>query len=60
MWRNALYQNEGSRLRLIKASEHGLGLYYRPIEGRDADCVVAPWIKQGWEWVLNRAQAVHL
>jgi hypothetical protein len=36
-------------------SEHGLGLYYRPKEGRDAECEVATWIKEGWQWVLNRA-----
>jgi hypothetical protein len=39
----------------IKVSEHGLGLYYRPKEGRDPDCEVAVWIKEGWEWILNRA-----
>jgi hypothetical protein len=50
-----LGQREGSRVRLIKASEHGLGLYYRPIEGRDVECGVPLWIKQGWKWVLNRA-----
>ena len=55
MKRYSLYQNESSQLRLIKASEHGLGLYYRPIEGRDVECGVPLWITQGWEWVLNRA-----
>ena len=32
-----------------------LGLYYRPKEGRDPECEVATWIKEGWQWVLNRA-----
>jgi hypothetical protein len=36
-------------------SEHGLGLYYRPKEGRDAECEVATWIKEGWQWMLNEA-----
>jgi DNA polymerase type B, organellar and viral len=53
--RYALYTYDGSRVKLIKASEHGLGLYYRPKEGRDSDCEVALWIKEGWEWILNRA-----
>lgn len=53
--RYALYTQEKSGIHLIKVSEHGLGLYYRPKEGRDADCEVATWIKEGWQWMLNRA-----
>jgi hypothetical protein len=53
--RYALYARDDSRLKLIRASEHGLGLYYRPKEGRDSDCEVALWIKEGWEWIVNRA-----
>jgi hypothetical protein len=53
--RYALYTPEKSGIHLIKVSEHGLGLYYRPKEGRDADCEVATWIKEGWEWMLSRA-----
>jgi hypothetical protein len=53
--RYGLYVQAGSRFRLIKVSEHGLGLYYRPKEGRDAECEVAAWIKEGWEWMLDRA-----
>ncbi len=53
--RYALYTHDGLQMRLIKASEHGLGLYYRPKEGRDSDCEVALWIKEGWEWIVNRA-----
>lgn len=53
--RYALYTQEKSGVQLIKVSEHGLGLYYRPKEGRDADCDVATWIKEGWQWMLNRA-----
>jgi hypothetical protein len=41
--RYALYARDDSRLKLIRASEHGLGLYYRPKEGRDSDCEVALW-----------------
>ncbi len=52
--RYALYTHDGSKVKLIKASEHGLGLYYRPKEGRDSDCEVAFWIKEGWEWIVNR------
>jgi hypothetical protein len=42
-------------VQIIKASEHGLGLYYRPKEGRDASCDVPIWIKEGWQWILCRA-----
>jgi hypothetical protein len=53
--RYGLYTSEDSGFRLIKVSEHGLGLYYRPKEGRDTECDVPVWIKEGWEWMLNRA-----
>jgi hypothetical protein len=53
--RYALYTYDGSKVQIIKASEHGLGLYYRPKEGRDSDCEVALWIKEGWQWMLHRA-----
>ncbi len=46
------YVDDG-KVRLVKVSEHGLGLYYRPKEGRDSECEVAMWIKEGWEWLLN-------
>ena len=42
-------------LELLKPSEHGLGLYYRPVEGRDPSCDVPIWIKEGWEWILKRS-----
>ena len=50
-----LYTLDDSGFRLVKVSEHGLGLYYRPKEGRDPECEVAEWIKEGWEWMLKRA-----
>lgn len=53
--RYALYTQEKSGIHLIKVSEHGLGLYYRPKEGRDPECEVATWIKEGWQWMLNEA-----
>lgn len=53
--RYALYVREGQSLKIIKASEHGLGLYYRPKEGRDPSCDVPNWIKEGWEWILAHA-----
>jgi hypothetical protein len=56
--RYALYTRDSSKVKLIKASEHGLGLYYRPKEGRDSDCEVALWIKEGWQWIVNRALGV--
>jgi hypothetical protein len=56
--RYALYVYEGSRVRIIKASEHGLGLYYRPKEGRDSECDVALWIKEGWLWILDTALGI--
>jgi hypothetical protein len=36
--RYSVYTYDGSEIRIIKASEHGLGLYYRPMEGRDEGC----------------------
>jgi hypothetical protein len=56
--RYGLYACEDSGFRLTKVSEHGLGLYYRPKEGRDAECEVPLWIKEGWEWMLKRALAL--
>jgi len=53
--RYSLYSRSGSHVRLVKVSEHGLGLYYRPKEGRDPDCEVPLWIKEGWQWILDRA-----
>ncbi len=44
-----------SRAKIIKASEHGLGLYYRPKAGRDAECDAPVWIKEGWQWILDPA-----
>ena len=56
--RHALYTATARRCRFIKASEHGLGLYYRPKEGRDSRCDVPVWIKEGWEWMLKRALGI--
>jgi hypothetical protein len=53
--RYSVYTFDGSQVRIIKASEHGLGLYYRPKEGRDQECDVPVWIKEGWQWILHRA-----
>jgi len=53
--RYPLYKLDGSKLQIVKASEHGLGLYYRPREGRDKTCDVPVWIKEGWQWILCRA-----
>jgi hypothetical protein len=53
--RYALYTRDGSKVQIIKASEHGLGLYHRPKEGRDSSCDVPVWIKEGWQWILSRA-----
>jgi hypothetical protein len=53
--RYSVYTLDGSQVKIIKASEHGLGLYYRPKEGRDTECDVALWIKEGWQWILDHA-----
>jgi hypothetical protein len=53
--RYALYAKNKSKLSPIKVSEHGLGLYYRPKEGRDTECEVPIWIKEGWRWMLAHA-----
>jgi hypothetical protein len=42
--RYSLYVQDRQTIRLITVSEHGLGLYYRPKEGRDSDCEVALWM----------------
>lgn len=57
--RYALYEHERETIRLIKVSEHGLGLYYRPKEGRDSECEVALWIKEGWQWILHQALGIR-
>ncbi len=57
--RYGLYTQDSSRVHLIKTSELGLGLYYRPKEGRDSECDVPLWIKQGWQWTLDRALKLH-
>jgi hypothetical protein len=49
--RYGLYTRDEFDFHLIKVSEHGLGLYYRPKEGRDEECEVPMWIKEGWEWI---------
>jgi hypothetical protein len=49
---------DGSQMRIVKASEHGLGLYYRPKEGRDPECDVPLWIKEGWQRILDRAHGL--
>lgn len=56
--RYSIYTFDGSEVRIIKASEHGLGLYYRPKEGRDLECDVPLWIKEGWQRILDRAHAL--
>lgn len=56
--RYSLYVPDGSGIQPIKVSEHGLGLYYRPKEGRDSECEVASWIKEGWQWILNQAVGI--
>ena len=56
--RYAVYTFDGSKIRITKASEHGLGLYYRPKEGRDPECDVPLWIKEGWQEILNRAHGL--
>jgi hypothetical protein len=53
--RYALFTREGSDIKIVKASEHGLGLYYRPIEGRDAECETAQWISEGWLLLIRKA-----
>jgi hypothetical protein len=53
--RYALFTRDGSNIKLVKASEHGLGLYYRPFEGRDADCETAQWISEGWLMLVRKA-----
>jgi hypothetical protein len=56
--RYSVYTFDGSEVRIIKASEHGLGLYYRPKEGRDPECDVPLWIKEGWQRILDRAHGL--
>ena len=56
--RYAVYTFDGSGVRIVKASEHGLGLYYRPKEGRDPECDVPLWIKEGWQRILDGAHGL--
>jgi hypothetical protein len=57
--RYSIHILDGLQLTIIKASEHGLGLYYRPKEGRDEECEAPLWIKEGWQWILDRALGRH-
>jgi hypothetical protein len=57
--RYALFTREGSNVKLVKASEHGLGLYYRPVEARDLACDTARWISEGWLMLVRRALGLH-
>jgi hypothetical protein len=56
--RYSVYSFDGSQVRIIKASEHGLGLYYPPKEGRDPECDAPLWIKEGWQRILDRAHGL--
>ena len=56
--RYGLYTHDSSGFHLVKSSEHGLGLYYRPKEGRDSECGTALWIKEGWDWMLCRTLGI--
>jgi hypothetical protein len=56
--RYSVYMFDGLEVRIIKASEHGLGLYYRPKEGRDPECDVPLWIKEGWQRILDCAHGL--
>jgi hypothetical protein len=56
--RYSVYTFDGSEVRIVKASEHGLGLYYRPKEGRDPECDVPLWIKEGWQRILDRVHGL--
>jgi len=53
-----LYAFDGAQVRIVKPSEHGLGMYFRPKEGRDTECEVPLWIKESWQWILHRALGV--
>jgi hypothetical protein len=39
----------------LEPASTGWDLYYRPKEGRDAECDVPVWIKEGWQRILDRA-----
>ncbi len=56
--RYSVFTFDGFKVRIIKASEHGLGLYYRPKEGRDPECDVPLWIKEGWQRILDLAHGL--
>lgn len=56
--RYSVYAFDGSQVRIIKASEHGLGLYYRSKEGRDAECDAPLWIKESWQRILDLAHGL--
>jgi hypothetical protein len=58
--RNAMVSStwDGSTIQIVKASEHGLGLYFRPKEGRDKECDAPIWIKEAWQWIISRALGI--
>ena len=53
--RYCLFTRRRSVIRVVKPSEHGLGLYYRPKEGRDPSSELPLWIAEGWYWLVARA-----
>jgi len=57
--RYALFTYVGGKIQLVKVSEHGLGLYYRPKEGRDKDCDCALWIREGWQWLVEKTLGIE-
>ncbi len=40
-------------IKVCKASAHGLGFLYSPLEDFDAAAKVPGWVIQAWEWILN-------
>lgn len=53
--RYSLFVRQRSTIDIVKPSEHGLGLYKAPKEGRDAETNCPTWIIEAWHWIVSRA-----
>jgi len=52
--RYVLYEQDGDRISIVKASGHGLGYLYPPKRGFREDIGAPAFIVEAWEWLLNR------
>lgn len=52
--RYALFTRNESDISIVKASGHGLGFLYPPVDGFDEDADAPVWVMEAWKWLLCR------